>query len=478
MLVTFIFCRLLLPKMTAMATTRRKFLQTLGSSSSLLLAGLPALADNTNIHKLLSAVKVSSNDKVRIALIGSGIIGHYDATTAMKVPGVELVAVADLYKGRLDRAKEKWGNDLFVTRNYKEILARKDIDAVLVCTCDHWHDHITIDALKAGKHVYCEKPMVHQVEEGLAVIAAQEASGKVLQIGSQRASSVIFLEAQKYFKQGIIGDLSYVEAYTDRNSANGAWQYTIPSDASTKTIDWDMFLGDAPKTAFDPVRFFRWRNYKAYGTGVAGDLFVHNVTGLHTITGSKGPESIYALGALNYWKDGRDAYDLVTGIMQYPKTEQHNAFQFFTRVNLADGAGGGESTRLIGTEGVIEIKSNSIKIKHFKRAVAPSIGGYDSLESFPKSMQESLLASYNTKYSADDRKAKEGDTITFESPKGYDDRLDHFINFFESIRMGKTTFEDATFGLRAAGPAILCNKSAELKKAVHWDPQQMKIITT
>ena len=478
MLFTFIFCRLLLPKTTAMATTRRKFLQTLGSSSSLLLAGLPALADNTNIHKLLSAVKISSNDKVRIALIGSGIIGHYDATTAMKVPGVELVAVADLYQGRLDRAKEKWGNDLFVTRNYKEILARKDIDAVLVCTCDHWHDHITIDALKAGKHVYCEKPMVHHVEEGLAVIAAQKASGKVLQVGSQRASSVIFLEAQKYFKQGIIGDLSYVEAYTDRNSANGAWQYTIPSDASTKTIDWDMFLGDAPKTAFDPVRFFRWRNYKAYGTGVAGDLFVHNVTGLHTITGSKGPESIYALGALNYWKDGRDAYDLVTGIMQYPKTEQHNAFQFFTRVNLADGAGGGESTRLIGTEGVIEIKSNSIKIKHFKRAVAPSIGGYDSLESFPKSMQESLLASYNAKYSADDRKAKEGDTITFESPKGYDDRLDHFINFFESIRMGKTTFEDATFGLRAAGPAILCNKSAELKKAVHWDPQQMKIITT
>ena len=465
-------------KTIAMATTRRKFLQTLGSSSSLLLAGLPALADQTNIHKLLSQVKVSSNDKVRIALIGAGIIGHYDAETALKVPGVELVAVCDLYRGRLDRAKEKWGKDLYVTRNYKEILARKDIDAVLVCTCDHWHDHITIAALNAGKHVYCEKPMVHHVEEGLAVIAAQKASGKVLQVGSQRASSVIFLEAQKYFKQGIVGDLTYVESYVDRNSANGAWQYTIPSDASTKTIDWEMFLGDAPKTAFDPVRFFRWRNYKAYGTGVAGDLFVHNVTGLHTITGSQGPESIYALGALNYWKDGRDAYDIVTGIMQYPKTEQHNAFQFYTRVNLADGAGGGQSTRLIGTEGVIEVKSNSIQIKHFKRAVAPSIGGYDSLESFPKAMQESLLASYNTKYSADDRKIKEGDQVIFEAPKGYDDRLDHFINFFESIRMGKTAFEDGAFGLRAAGPAVLCNKSAELKKAIHWDPLQMKVISS
>ena len=459
-----------------MATTRRKFLQTLGGSGSLLLAGLPALANNANVQTLLSKVKVSSNDKVRIGLIGSGIIGHHDTETALKVPGVELVAVADLYQGRLDRAKEKWGNELFVTRNYKEILARKDIDAVLVCTCDHWHDHITIDALNAGKHVYCEKPMVHHVEEGLAVVAAQKASGKTLQVGSQSASSVLFLEAQKYFKQGIVGELAYAETYNDRNSANGAWQYTIPSDASTKTIDWDMFLGDAPKVAFDPVRFFRWRNYKAYGTGVAGDLFVHNFTGLHTVTSSTGPTQIYSLGGLNYWKDGRDAYDLVTGIMQYPKTEQHNAFQFYTRVNLADGAGGGQATRFIGTEGVIEVRSNSIVIKHFKRAVAPSIGGYDSLESFPKVMQESLLKDYNDKYTAEDRNSKMGDEIIFEQPKGYDSRLDHMINFFESVRTSKPVLEDASFGFRAAAPALLCNTSSEMKKAIDWDPVTMKIV--
>ena len=460
-----------------MATTRRKFLQTLGSSGSLLLAGLPAFADTKKVKTLLSQVKVSANDKVRIALIGSGITGHYDTDTALKVPGVELVAVCDLYQGRLDRAKEKWGKDLFVTRNYKEILARKDIDAVLVCTCDHWHDHITIDALKAGKHVYCEKPMVHHAEEGLAVVAAQKASGKVLQVGSQSASSVLFLEAQKYFKQGTIGELAYAEAYNDRNSANGAWQYTIPSDASAKTIDWDMFLGDAPKVAFDPVRFFRWRNYKAYGTGVAGDLFVHNFTGLHTVTGSLGPDTIFAAGALNYWKDGRDAYDIVTGIMRYPKTEAHNGFQFYTRVNLADGAGGGQGNRFIGTEGVIEVKSNSILIKHFKRPVAPGIGGYDSMESYPKAMQESLLAEYNAKYTAEDKKAKIGDEIIFEAPKGYDSRLDHMINFFEAVRTGKPILEDASFGLRAAGPAILCNKSVELNSAIHWDAKEMKVIT-
>ncbi len=459
-----------------MATSRRKFLQTLGGSGSLLLAGLPAFSNSTSILTLLSKVKISSNDRIRIGLIGSGIIGQYDAETALKVPGVELVAVADLYQGRLDRAKEKWGKDLFVTRNYKELLARNDIDAVLVCVCDHWHDHITIDALHAGKHVYCEKPMVHHVEEGHAVIAAQKATGKLVQVGSQSASSVLYLEAQKYFRQGIIGELALAESYNDRNSANGAWQYTIPSDASEKTIDWDMFQGDAPKVAFDPVRFFRWRNYKAYGTGVAGDLFVHHFTELHTITGSNGPSQVYSLGALNYWKDGRDAYDLVTGIMQYPKTDQHNAFQYYTRVNLADGAGGGSSTRLIGTEGVIEITYNSVRIKHFKRPVAPSIGGYDSLDSFPKAMQESLLKEYNQQYSEADKKTQKFDEIIFEQPKGYDARLDHMINFFEGVRSGKSIVEDATFGLRAAAPALLCNTSSEMKKAINWDPEKMRII--
>jgi predicted dehydrogenase len=459
-----------------MSTTRRKFIRTLGTSGSLLF-GLPALADQARIRKIFSEVKVSANDKVRIALIGAGIIGHYDVETALKVPGVELAAVCDLYQGRLDRAKEKWGNDVFLTRNYKEVLAKKDIDAVLVCVGDHWHDHISIAALKAGKHVYCEKPMVHHVNEGLAVIAAQKASGKTLQVGSQSASSVLFLEAQKHFKSGIIGDITYAEAFTDRSSANGAWQYTIPSDASTKTIDWDSFLGDAPKVPFDPVRFFRWRNYKAYGTGVAGDLFVHSFTGLHTITSSIGPKQVFALGALNYWKDGRDAYDLVSGLVQYPKTPEHNAFQFFVRVNQADGAGGGSSTRIIGTEGVIEVKGNSIVVKHFKRPVAPGIGGYDSMESYTKEMQASLRKDYDAKYSDEDKKAKRFDEIVFEAPRGYDSRLDHMINFFESVRTGKQVLEDASFGLRAAAPAILCNTSSDIKKPVNWDPKTMKVVS-
>jgi predicted dehydrogenase len=459
-----------------MNNSRRNFIKTLGQTSALTIGGMSIAQAQGKTIFMKSDVRVSANDKVRIGLIGSGIIGHYDADTALKVPGVELAAVCDLYSGRLERAKEKWGKDIFTTKDYRELLARKDIDAVLICTSDHWHDRISIDAMNAGKHVYCEKPMVHHIEEGQAVIDTQKKTGKVFQVGSQRASSVAIAEARKYLKQGIIGDLTFVESTNDRSTANGAWQYTIPTDASKQTVDWDKYIGDAPKVPYEANRFFRWRNYKDYGTGVAGDLFVHLLTGLHAITGSKGPSKIFALGDLNYWKDGRDAYDLVTAQMYYPATENHASFQFTTRVNLSDGGGGGGATRIIGTEGVIEMGWNDFKIKHFKRPIAPDIGGYDSLDSFSKAEQAASMKAFDAKYSKADREWKNYDPISFEAPKDYDDRTDHFINFFESIRTNKPVFEDATFGLRAAGPAIACNLSVEQEKPILWDAEKMRIL--
>ncbi|MDJ1469668.1 Gfo/Idh/MocA family oxidoreductase [Cytophagaceae bacterium DM2B3-1] len=461
-----------------MKNSRRSFLKKLGGASAFISAGAfssQAKAEG-DIRILQSRTKVTANDKIRIGLIGAGIIGHYDVETAMKVPGVELVGVCDLYDGRLVRAREKWGSKLFTTRDYRELLNRKDIDAVLVCTSDHWHDRISIDAMNAGKHVYCEKPMVHHVEEGQAVIDTQKKTGKVFQVGSQRASGTPILEAKKYFEQGILGELTFVEAAIDRTDAKGAWQYTVPTDASPKTVDWDRYLGDAPKVPFDANRFFRWRNYKDYGTGVAGDLFVHLLTSLHVITSSNGPNKVFSLGALNYWKDGRDAYDLVTAIMQYPKAKTHPAFQFITRVNLASGTGGMQSVKLVGTEGVIELGWSGFTIKHFKRAKAPGIGGYDSVESFAKAQQDDVMKAYNAMYSEADRVGQKFDEIKFVAPQGYDERYDHMVNFFNGIRENKPIVEDASFGLRAAGPSLLANLSAEQQKAIVWDPEAMRIV--
>jgi Predicted dehydrogenases and related proteins len=267
-----------------MPSTRRHFL---GATAAASLAG-SALAQSPR--------KISPNDKIRVALIGAGGMGTEDAKSSLAQPGVELVAVSDIYDGRLTRAKERWGQDLFTTRDYREVLARPDIDAVLIGTPDHWHAQIAIDAMNAKKDVYCEKPMVQKVADGKRVIEAHKSSGRIMQVGSQRVSSIVYQKAKDLMKQGVIGELNMVEAWWDRNSAIGAWQYSIPTDASPATIDWDRFLGSAPKRPFEPVRLFRWRNYRDYGTGVAGDLFVHLFSGMHFVTGSIGPTRVFATG--------------------------------------------------------------------------------------------------------------------------------------------------------------------------------------
>jgi predicted dehydrogenase len=461
-----------------MENSRRKFIKNLSGSVAAISVGKEVAAnDHTIKRKLISATTVSSNDKIRIGLIGAGIIGHYDTDTALKVDGVELAAVCDLYTGRLDRAKEKWGNAIFTTRDYRELLAKKDIDAVLICTPDHWHQKIAVDAMNAGKHVYCEKPMVQKIEEGHAIIATQKKTGKVLQVGSQRASSVAILEAKKYFEKGTIGELTYVEAYCDRTDSKGAWQYSIPTDASPQTIDFDTFLGHAPKVPFDATRFFRWRNYKDYGTGSAGDLIVHLLTGLHTITGSIGPAKIFALGEINYWKDGRDAYDLINSFMTYPKTATLPSFQLYTRINLASGEGkGGFGIKLIGTEGAIDIGWNDFKVITLKRSAAPGFGGYDSFDSFSAKQKEDYKKWYSDKYGDAKGGYEMGKTIEFTPPEKYDDRLDHMITFFNGVRTGSPILEDAVFGLRAAGPSLACNLSAAQNKALNWDAENMKLI--
>ena len=184
--------------------------------------------------------------------------------------------------------------------------------------------------------------MVHKLEEGAEVIATQKKTGKVMQIGSQRVSSIVTEKTREIYESGVIGELVLVETWNDRQGGNGAWQYSIPTDANARTVDWDKFIGDAPKVAYDPVRFFRWRNYQDYGTGIAGDLFVHLFSGLHTVISSKGPNRIYATGGLRYWKDGRDVPDIITGLYDYPATDKHPAFTLQMRVNFVDGGGGGE----------------------------------------------------------------------------------------------------------------------------------------
>lgn len=415
----------------------------------------------------------SPNDTVQIALIGAGGMGTGDANFARSIAGVKLVGVCDIYDGRLQRARERWGADLLTTRDYREILARADVDAVIIATPDHWHQRITIEALGAGKHVYCEKPMVHAIEEGAAVIEAQNKSGKVFQVGSQYVSSLVYEKAKELLKQGAIGQINMVEAWLDRNTALGAWQYSIPGDASPANVDWDRFLGNAPKRPFEPVRLFRWRNYVDYGTGVAGDLFVHLLSGLHYATGSIGPNRVYATGGLRYWKDGRDVPDVMLALLDYPRTDRQPEFTLSLKVNFESGLPQESfGVKFIGTEGTMTAGYTTVTLNRTPRETEP---GY-TIDTFAKATQDQFLRDYRKKYPqatavADNMRPNHDDSYT--PPAGFSAHLEHHRNFYRSIRDGKPMIEDAVFGFRAAGPALLTNESYFGKKISGWDPEKM-----
>jgi len=417
---------------------------------------------------------MQANNKIQIALIGAGGMGNGDVQDALRTGQVALVAAADIYEGRLTRIKEVFGKDVFTTRDYREVLARKDVDAVIVATPDHWHARITIDALAAGKDVYCEKPMVQKIEEGKQVIEAAKKTDRILQIGSQYASALPFHKIRNLLAEGAIGELNLVESWLDRNTAVGAWQYSIPPDASPQNIDWDRFLGSAPKRPFEPIRLFRWRNYRDYGTAVAGDLFVHLLTGLHTATNSLGPKRIYSTGGLRYWNDGRDVPDVMLGIIEYGKTDKHPEFTFSLRVNFKSSTPNGEDFgfRFVGSEGTITTDVRDVTLARQPRETEPGF----TIDTFSKATRERFLSEYRQKYPAQRavadamRPVKEQE---FKAPPGFDAHQEHMRVFIENVRTRKQPFEDATFGFRAAGPALLCNTSYFENRICTWDAQSM-----
>jgi len=444
-----------------MKTTRREVL--------LAAAAMPLAAEAQQSQPTQPA---SANDRVQIALIGAGGQGMGDAFQSIRA-GAKLIAVADVYDGRLEHSKENWGKDVFATRDYREVLERKDIDAVIIATPDHWHQKISVDALNAGKDVYCEKPMVQHVDDGKPVIEAAQKTGRILQVGSQRVSSIVYQKAKDLLASGAIGELNMVEAWWDRNDAIGAWQYSIPPDASPANIDWDGFLGRAPKVPFEPMRLFRWRNYRDYGTGVAGDLFVHLFSGMHFVTGAIGPERVYATGGLRFWKDGRDVPDVMLGLYDYPKTDRHPAFNLALRVNFVDGAGESSGFRFVGSEGIMTV-GDGVIISKQPRSSEP---GY-TIDTFTRAMQQRFMAEYRDKYplthpNADSMRPQGEER--YYPPHNYSDHFEHHRNFLESVRSRKPVVEDATFGFRAAGPAVVSNLSYFEGRMCLWDPQTMTL---
>ena len=447
--------------------SRRNFLSNMAkavAASSFIPNVISARDREAHFEWLKRGVPYSANDHIQVALIGAGGMGNADTSTTVTVPGMKLVAACDLYDGRLDAIKKKYGNDISVTKEYKEILARKDIDAVIVATPDHWHKDISIAAMNSGKAVYCEKPMVHDITEGPAVIAAQQKNKAVFQVGSQGMSSLGNEKAKQLYESGAIGQLNYAEGFWARNSPNGAWEYLIPDDASEKTVDWKTFLKSYPDRPFEAKRFFRWRCYKDYGTGVSGDLFVHLFSSLHFIVSSVGPNKIMATGGLRYWKDGREVPDILLGMFDYPQTPQHPAFNLSLRVNFVDGTADNTYLRLVGNEGSMIVEWDKVTLTKNK--------------SYPPSDDVSIAKDKPDPDAYDRKKILDPGAIIFKAEEGYKGaHFDHHYNWSRAIRGEKTIVEDSLFGYRAAAPALLCNDSYFQGKTMKWDPIQLKLIS-
>jgi predicted dehydrogenase len=316
--------------------------------------------------------------------------------------------------------------------------------------------------------------MVQLIDDGKEVIDTEKRTGRILQVGSQRVSSIVYAKAKELLERGAIGEVNMVEAWVDRNTAIGAWQYSIPPDASTTTIDWDRFLGRAPKIPFDPIRLFRWRNYRDYGTGVGGDLFVHLFTGIHYVLSSNGPTRVYTTGGLRFWKDGRDVPDVMLGLYDYPARGKFPAFNVSLRVDFVDGATETQGFRFVGSEGIMSLSGGGVTISKQPREAAPG----QTADTFSKAMQEQYMKEYREKYPVQrataDAMRPQGDE-KYLPPPGYNEQLDHHRTFINSVKSRKPVVEDATFGFRAAGPALLSNISYFEKRVCNWDPESMTL---
>jgi len=352
---------------------------------------------------------VAASDRVRFGMIGVGMQGSGLLSESIRLPGIECAGAADLYDGRHTLAREIVRPDLPVTRRYQTLLDDKTIDCIVAAVPDHWHKQVVVDAVSAGKDIYCEKPMSHSAADGVAMVAAGKQTGRIIQIGSQRVSSQICAKAKELIAQGTLGDLMLVEGWLGRNDPTGAWEYPPPPDLSPRTLDWDTWQGTVPKRAFDPNIFARWRCWKEYGTGLAGELPV------------------------------------------------------YMRLNL--GTEMPETYRIQGSKGILEVTGSTLS---YTPQSGKDSGPSYYTGSYPRALREAYLAKWHQENDPKLGEAPMSETIAFSGPD-FDDVRPHLWTFFEAVRTRKPVAEDVVFGHHAALACHMANESYFRKTIVSWD---------
>ena len=311
---------------------------------------------------------IGANDRINVGFVGCG--GRMNAHIRRVMErnkergDVQAVAVNDIWDKRKQRAREATGVDQrSVYHDYREVCARPDVDVVVIASPDHWHHLQTLDALRNGKDVYLEKPMTYTVDEAREVAEAVKSSGRVLQVGSQYTSMDHFWKAKQAIKDGLLGEVVWASGGFGRNrNLRGEWNYAIDPEATEKTLDWKAFLGPAPKRAFDPERYFRWRKYWDYSGGIATDLFYHTVSPLLVAIGGDFPFRVTSSGGIYVQKD-REVPDTFFMNVDYP------AWTMQLACSVASGAGA--PLVIHGSQATLFIGQNSENLVNTQMEVVP-----------------------------------------------------------------------------------------------------------
>jgi len=436
--------------------TRRSFLQTTAGTTGAMIAAKQIVLRPDSIPSAMEMTAPS--DRIRFGIIGVGMQGNGLLSTAVALPGTECIAAADLYDGRHALAKEIAGPKIATTRHYKELLDNKEIDCIIAAVPDHWHKQVFVDAVSAGKDIYLEKPMSHSAADGVEMVNAVKKTDRIVQIGSQRVSSVVCKKAKEMLAQGAVGDLNLIEASLGRNDPTGAWVYPVPPDLSPETLDWDTWQGTVPKRVFDGKIFARWRCWKEYGTGVAGDLLVHLVSGMNFMMGwNEPPSRVMSFGGILRFPDGRNMPDIQATLFEYGK------IPVYLRLNL--GCETPETYRFQGSKGILEV--NEFGINHYPQTGEDSAPSYYA-SSFPRDLREAYYKKWHDEHDPAPGKEPLSESYSYKGDD-WDDQRPHMWAYFQAVRSRKPLPEDAVFGSNAALACHMANESYFRKSAVTWD---------
>ena len=448
---------------------RRGFLKRAGAAGFSLGLANSALAAARGGKMMQSGRVIGANDKINVGVIGVGGRGHYVASAFQKYGddhnnACQIVAVCDVYEKRKKVAADKFKCDGFI--DYREVLARPDVDAVIVATPDHWHAKIALEAMDKGKDVYLEKPMCHTNEEMKQLVNTVKETKRVLQVGSQTTSADQWWKARKAIADGMIGQMLMSQGSYHRNSTEGEWNWPIDAEAGPdgkgeNYIDWKMWLGKAPKRSYDADRFFRFRKYWDYSGGIATDLFYHVVSPLNICWGeAQFPSKVMATGGIYVFKDSREVPDTFHLLAEYPKG--HSLVLSSSMANRQHIPGlirGHEGTIIMVEHGEFERPTEFITVKpEVMRRRKKDGDGFEK-----------------TAIGGDAYVAKFGiEDVKIEVDLSKDMMTAHIGNFLDCVRSREKPHLDVETGARAQAVINLAVQSYREGRVMYWDEKNWK----